>query len=119
MSRTEAVLVLRDGTTFEGEAVGALAPGAVATGEVVFNTSLSGYQEILSDPSYAGQMIAFTYPHIGNYGVNDDDLESPHPFCRGVIVRDLARRSSNWRAERKSTRLNSSHIQKSRMPSSA
>jgi len=98
VSHTEAVLVLRDGTTFEGEAVGALVPGTVATGEVVFNTALSGYQEILSDPSYAGQMIAFTYPHIGNYGVNDDDLESHRPFCRGVIVRDLARRASSWRA---------------------
>ncbi len=98
MSRTEAVLVLQDGTMFEGEAVGALVPSGVATGEVVFNTALSGYQEILSDPSYAGQMIAFTYPHIGNYGVNDDDLESHRLFCRGVIVRDLARRSSSWRA---------------------
>ena len=98
MSRAEAVLILRDGSMFEGEAVGALVPGVVATGEVVFNTALSGYQEILSDPSYAGQMIAFTYPHIGNYGVNDDDLESHRPFCRGVIVRDLARRSSSWRA---------------------
>ena len=65
---------------------------------MVFNTSLSGYQEILTDPSYAGQMITFTYPHIGNYGVNDDDNESARPFCRGVIVRDLARRSSNWRS---------------------
>jgi carbamoyl-phosphate synthase small subunit len=98
MTRAAAVLVLRDGTTFEGEAIGALQSGTVATGEVVFNTALSGYQEILSDPSYAGQMIAFTYPHIGNYGVNDEDLESHRPFCRGVIVRDLARRSSSWRA---------------------
>ena len=73
-------------------------PDGVATGEVVFNTALSGYQEILTDPSYAGQMITFTYPHIGNYGVNDDDLESRRPFCRGVIVRDLARRPSSWRA---------------------
>jgi carbamoyl-phosphate synthase small subunit len=94
----QALLVLRDGTTFEGTSIGAAPTGGVATGEVVFNTALSGYQEILSDPSYAGQMIAFTYPHIGNYGVNDDDLESRRPFCRGVIVRDLARRPSNWRA---------------------
>jgi carbamoyl-phosphate synthase small subunit len=98
VSRTEALLVLRDGTAFEGEAIGAAPEGGVASGEVVFNTALSGYQEIISDPSYAGQMIAFTYPHIGNYGVNDHDLESRRPFCRGVIVRDLARRSSSWRA---------------------
>jgi carbamoyl-phosphate synthase small subunit len=91
-------LILRDGTLFEGEAIGAEPAGGVATGEVVFNTALCGYQEILTDPSYAGQMIAFTYPHIGNYGVNDDDLEGRRPFCRAVIVRDLARRASSWRA---------------------
>ena len=95
----EAHLVLADGTTFEGEAIGAAAPNGVATGEVVFNTVLSGYQEVISDPSYAGQIITFTYPHIGNYGVSDDDRESLRPFCRGVIVRDLARRRSNWRSD--------------------
>jgi carbamoyl-phosphate synthase small subunit len=95
----EALLVLADGTTFEGEAIGADPPGGVATGEVVFNTVLSGYQEVITDPSYAGQMIAFTYPHIGNYGVTPDDDESAKPFCRGVIIRELARRRSNWRAE--------------------
>ncbi len=95
----EAVLVLRDGTIFEGEAVGAEPSGGAAVGEVVFNTALSGYQEILTDPSYAGQIITFTCPHIGNYGVNSDDAESRRPFCRGVIVRDLTRRASNWRAE--------------------
>jgi len=94
----EAALVLRDGELFEGEAVGAEAEGGVAVGEVVFNTALSGYQEILTDPSYAGQIITFTYPHIGNYGVNADDAESRRPFCRGVVVRDLARRASSWRA---------------------
>ena len=94
----EALLVLADGTTFEGEAVGAEAPNGVATGEVVFNTVLSGYQEVITDPSYAGQVIAFTYPHIGNYGVADADDESRRPFCRGVVVRDLARRPSSWRA---------------------
>jgi carbamoyl-phosphate synthase small subunit len=93
----EAVLVLRDGETFEGEVIGAGVP-ATGTGEVVFNTALSGYQEIVTDPSYAGQIITFTYPHIGNYGTNADDDESKAPFCRGVIVRDLARRHSNWRA---------------------
>ncbi|HEX2272459.1 MAG TPA: glutamine-hydrolyzing carbamoyl-phosphate synthase small subunit, partial [Acidimicrobiales bacterium] len=96
--RREAHLVLADGTIFEGEAAGAEPPGGVATGEVVFNTVLSGYQEVLTDPSYAGQVIAFTYPHIGNYGVAPDDAESGRPHCRGVVVRDLARRPSSWRA---------------------
>jgi carbamoyl-phosphate synthase small subunit len=95
---TEALLVLADGTTFEGEAIGAEPAGGVATGEVVFNTVLSGYQEVITDPSYAGQVITFTYPHIGNYGVNPGDAESRRPFCRGVVVRDLSRRPSSWRA---------------------
>jgi carbamoyl-phosphate synthase small subunit len=90
-------LVLADGSEFEGELIGA--DGVVATGEVVFNTALSGYQEIITDPSYAGQIITFTYPHIGNYGVNAIDAESRSVFCRGVIVRDLARRYSNYRSE--------------------
>ena len=75
-------------------------PGASpAAGEVVFNTALSGYQEIITDPSYAGQIITFTNPHIGNYGINATDFESRRPFCRGVIVRELARRPSNRRSE--------------------
>jgi carbamoyl-phosphate synthase small subunit len=94
----EALLVLTDGTAFEGEALGATPANGIATGEVVFNTVLSGYQEVLSDPSYAGQIITFTYPHIGNYGVTASDDESRQPFCRGVVVRELARRRSNWRA---------------------
>jgi len=94
----EALLVLADGTTFEGEAIGAEAPGGVATGEVVFNTVMSGYQEVITDPSYAGQVITFTYPHIGNYGVAPDDDEARKPHCSGIIVRDLARRPSNWRS---------------------
>ncbi len=98
MTVEPALLVLADGTMFEGEAIGAAAPGGVATGEVVFNTVLTGYQEVITDPSYAGQIVAFTYPHIGNYGVNGDDHESRRPFCRGVVVRELARRPSNWRA---------------------
>jgi carbamoyl-phosphate synthase small subunit len=97
MSR-DALLVLSDGAAYEGEAVGHVPEDGVATGEVVFNTALSGYQEILTDPSYAGQVITFTYPHIGNYGVNPDDVESRRPFCSGILVRDLARRPSNWRA---------------------
>jgi carbamoyl-phosphate synthase small subunit len=102
MSPREALLVLADGAEFEGEAIGALAgvgAAPVAVGEVVFNTALSGYQEILTDPSYAGQVITFTYPHIGNYGVNAADDESRRPFCAGIVVRDLARRASSWRAE--------------------
>ena len=93
----EALLVLADGEVFEGEAFGAAAP--VTAGEVVFNTVLTGYQEVLTDPSYAGQIITFTYPHIGNYGVTSVDDEARRPFCRGVIVRDLARRRSSWRSE--------------------
>ena len=96
--RPEGVLVLSDGEVFEGELIGATPETGAATGEVVFNTAMSGYQEIVTDPSYAGQIITFTYPHIGNYGVNGHDDESRRPFCRGVIVRDLARRASNWRA---------------------
>jgi carbamoyl-phosphate synthase small subunit len=93
-----AALVLADGTVFEGEAIGSFPDDGIAHGEVVFNTALSGYQEIVTDPSYAGQVITFTYPHIGNYGVNGDDDESVAPACRGVVVRDLARRASSWRA---------------------
>jgi carbamoyl-phosphate synthase small subunit len=99
VSVREARLVLADGTVFEGEAIGAEAPGGVAAGEVVFNTVLTGYQEVISDPSYAGQVIAFTNPHIGNYGVTGADDESRRPFCRGVIVREMARRRSSWRSE--------------------
>jgi carbamoyl-phosphate synthase small subunit len=97
-ARRPALLVLADGEVFEGEAAGAPAPDGVCTGELVFNTVLSGYQEVVTDPSYAGQVIAFTYPHIGNYGVTPDDDEAPRPWCRGVVVRDLAARPSSWRA---------------------
>src|SRR4051812_950856 len=97
--RPDALLVLADGTTFEGEAFGALPPSGIATGEVVFNTVLTGYQEVITDPSYAGQVITFTYPHIGNYGVTSADDEAAAPACRGVIIRDLARRRSSWRSE--------------------
>ena len=95
-----ALLVLSDGTTFKGYQAGWSPPGGIAGGEVVFNTVLSGYQEVITDPSYAGQIITFTYPHIGNYGVNEEDMESARPFCRGVIVRDLSRRPSSWRSQR-------------------
>ncbi|WP_419925525.1 glutamine-hydrolyzing carbamoyl-phosphate synthase small subunit [Candidatus Poriferisocius sp.] len=93
-----AALVLADGEVFEGEAIGAESPGGITSGEVVFNTVLTGYQEVITDPSYAGQIITFTYPHIGNYGVTPADHESRRSFCRGVIVRDMARRRSSWRA---------------------
>jgi carbamoyl-phosphate synthase small subunit len=96
--RPPALLVLADGEVFEGEAIGASRPAGVATGELVFNTVLSGYQEVLTDPSYAGQVIAFTYPHIGNYGVNPEDDEAARPWCRGMVVRDLPPRPSSWRA---------------------
>jgi len=103
----EGALVLADGSVFEGELIGA--EHAVASGEVVFNTALSGYQEIITDPSYAGQLITFTYPHIGNYGVNADDAESRGVFCRGVIIRELARRHSNYRAEQGLSEFLSGH----------
>jgi carbamoyl-phosphate synthase small subunit len=95
----EATLVLADGTTFRGEAAGWQPPDGIAVGEVVFNTVLSGYQEVITDPSYAGQIITFTASHIGNYGVNDADDEAGRPHCRGVVVRDLTGRPSNWRSQ--------------------
>ena len=95
----EAHLVLADGSSFEGELVGATLPeGANVSGEIVFNTALTGYQEVLTDPSYAGQIITFTVPHIGNYGVNRTDFEARRPFCRGLIAREISRRVSNHRA---------------------
>lgn len=91
----EAILALEDGRVFQGHALGA--KGEV-TGEVVFNTGLTGYQEILTDPSYRGQIVVLTAPHIGNTGVNDDDPESAGPQVSGLVVRDAAERSSSWRA---------------------
>ena len=96
--RATVLLVLADGEVFEGVAVGAPAPAGIARGELVFNTVLSGYQEVITDPSYAGQVVAFTYPHVGNYGVNPADDEAPRPWCRGIVVRDLVERPSSWRA---------------------
>ena len=97
-TRLPARLALADGAVFEGEAMGALDDGRIASGELVFNTCMSGYQEVITDPSYAGQVLAFTYPHIGNYGVSPEDDESRRPFCRGVIVRALTDRPSSWRS---------------------
>ncbi|HEV3474584.1 MAG TPA: glutamine-hydrolyzing carbamoyl-phosphate synthase small subunit [Actinomycetota bacterium] len=94
---TEAVLVLEDGTAFRGESFGA--PGETF-GEIVFNTGMTGYQEVLTDPSYARQIVVMTYPHVGNYGVNGDDPESKAIQVSGFVVREAARRASSWRAER-------------------
>ncbi len=92
----KAYLVLEDGTVYEGRSVGV--PGEVIS-EIVFNTSMTGYQEILTDPSYAGQAVALTYPLIGNYGVCAGDMESGRPFADGLIVRELSDTPGSWRAE--------------------
>lgn len=91
-----ALLMLEDGSLFRGSSVGA--PG-LAVGEVVFNTAMTGYQEILSDPSYARQIVTLTYPHIGNTGVNSEDAESERAWLAGLVVRDCPRTHSNWRAQ--------------------
>jgi len=91
-------LVLANGEVFEGEVFGALPESGISAGEVVFNTSMTGYQEILTDPSYHGQIVVMTYPEIGNYGINVDDMESSRPWVRGFVVRSLANRSSNFRS---------------------
>jgi len=91
----KAILALADGRYFEGLSFGATGEAA---GEVVFNTSMTGYQEILTDPSYEGQLVAMTYPQIGNVGVNLEDVESKRPYTRGFIVKDYTARPSNWRA---------------------
>ncbi|MDH5649449.1 MAG: glutamine-hydrolyzing carbamoyl-phosphate synthase small subunit [Gammaproteobacteria bacterium] len=91
-----ALLVLEDGSLFKGESIGI--PGQ-AVGEVVFNTSLTGYQEILSDPSYACQIVTLTYPHIGNTGANSEDMESTKAHAAGLVVRDVPPRLSNWRSQ--------------------
>jgi carbamoyl-phosphate synthase small subunit len=94
MMAMKARLILEDGSIFEGKAFGATGE---SFGEVVFNTGMTGYQEVLTDPSYCGQIVTMTYPLIGNYGVNVDDIESTHPQVRGFIVREAAKCPSNWR----------------------
>jgi carbamoyl-phosphate synthase small subunit len=89
-----AILALADGTVFAGSSIGA---AGQTVGEVVFNTSMTGYQEILTDPSYCQQIVTLTYPHIGNYGVNTEDVESRRVFAAGLIVKDLAMQASNFR----------------------
>jgi carbamoyl-phosphate synthase small subunit len=92
----DAVLALADGTIFHGRSIGAR---GAAVGEVVFNTAMTGYQEILTDPSYCRQIVTLTYPHIGNTGTNREDGESPQVYASGLVIRDLPRRHSNWRTE--------------------
>jgi len=88
------LLILEDGTIFEGQAFGA---DVDVTGEIVFNTGMTGYQESITDQSYNGQILTFTYPLVGNYGVNRDDYESIKPTTKGVVVSEASRRASNWR----------------------
>src|SRR3984893_3636724 len=90
-----AVLALADGTIFRGHSIGA---AGNTTGEVVFNTAITGYQEILTDPSYARQIVTLTYPHIGNAGVTPEDMESAQLYASGLVVRDLSMIASSWRA---------------------
>ena len=95
MKAARAMLALEDGLVFEGQRFGRQGE---TTGEVVFNTALCGYQEVLTDPSYAGQIVTMTYPHIGNYGVNRDDVESARPQVAGFVVREASTLASSWRA---------------------
>jgi carbamoyl-phosphate synthase small subunit len=95
-SITPAILALADGTVFKGQSIGA---DGVTSGEVVFNTAMSGYQEILTDPSYCRQIVTLTYPHIGNTGCNAEDFESPANYAAGLVIRDLPRVASNWRCQ--------------------
>lgn len=92
----KAVLALASGKVFEGIAFGA--EGEIS-GEVVFNTSMTGYQEVLTDPSYYGQMVVMTYPLIGNYGVNEEDFESDRPHLSAFIIKELSSIPSNWRSQ--------------------
>src|SRR3982750_202484 len=91
-----ALLVLADGTVFRGRSIGAQAS---AVGEVVFNTAMTGYQEILTDPSYCRQIVTLTYPHIGNTGTTAEDEEAGRVFAAGLVVRDVPRLHSSWRAQ--------------------
>src|SRR6184192_3796637 len=104
-----ALLVLADGTVFRGRSIGA---AGSAVGEVVFNTAITGYQEILTDPSYCRQLVTLTYPHIGNTGVNDEDEESARVYAEGLIVRDVPRLHSNFRAQSDL----GSYLQKNQIP---
>src|SRR5262250_1349082 len=96
-TQPKALLALEDGRTFRGRSWGA---NGEVCGEMVFNTSMTGYQEVLTDPSYAGQIVCMTYPLIGNYGVNEFDSESARPWVEGFVVREASRIVSSWRAEK-------------------
>src|SRR4249920_888556 len=91
-----AILALEDGTVFEGRSFGA---SAERSGEVVFNTAITGYQEIFTDPSYSGQIVILTNPQIGNYGTSSEDNESVQPYIEGLVVREFSTTSSNWRSD--------------------
>ena len=93
-SRQSAILVLADGSIFRGVSIGA---AAATSGEVVFNTSMTGYQEILTDPSYAQQIVTLTYPHMGNTGTNAEDEEAAKVFANGLVIRDLPQAANSWR----------------------
>ena len=97
LAKNKAILLLKDGTVLKGRSFGA---DGDAVGEVVFNTSLTGYQEVLTDPSYRGQMVTMTYPHIGNYGINEEDIESRKLFLSGYIVKEQCQAPSNWRSSK-------------------
>ncbi len=95
LNKNSAILAFEDGSVFEGIAFGAK---TTEVGEAVFNTSVTGYQEILTDPSYFGQIVTMTTPHIGNYGVNEEDIEADKPMVKGFVVKELSKVYSNWRA---------------------
>src|ERR1700722_17048543 len=105
----QAILALEDGRNFRGKGFGA---PVEAAGEVVFNTSLTGYQEIFTDPSYAGQIVVLTNPHIGNYGTSPSDAESARPFIEGLVTREFSAMSSNWR----STEVADDYLERSGVP---
>ena len=105
----QAILALEDGRIFRGRGFGA---PVEAAGEVVFNTSLTGYQEIFTDPSYAGQIVVLTNPHIGNYGTTPSDAESARPFIEGLVTREFSAMSSNWR----STEVADDYLERSGIP---
>ncbi|MBF0158510.1 MAG: glutamine-hydrolyzing carbamoyl-phosphate synthase small subunit [Magnetococcales bacterium] len=112
MKTGQAVLVLEDGSRFEGISIGA---SGEQVGEVCFNTSMTGYQEIMSDPSYAGQIVVMTCSQIGNVGINPEDMESSRPWIRGFVVRESARLASNWRQQESLTAF----LQRHRIPAIA
>jgi carbamoyl-phosphate synthase small subunit len=103
---SEAILALEDGAVFEGRAFGA---PALRTGEVVFNTSITGYQEIFTDPSYAGQIVILTYPEIGNYGTTPEDSEAARPWIEGLVVREFSAIASNWRSKQHAEQFLAAH----------